>query len=105
MKNVVFNSARNVEAMKADSNLQAIASILDTYAKEDVIKDFEVFANEIKRRLDVEIRFANDGSGFLIGGGIVQFINTAMDSETLNHIESIRVRMTGGPQNAWTLFV
>ena len=105
MKNVVFNPARNVEAMKADSNLQAIASILDTYAKEDVIKDFEVFANEIKRRLDVPIRFANDGSGFLIGGGIVQFINTAIDSETLDYIDPIRVRMTGGPQNAWTLFV
>ena len=105
MKNVVFNPARNVEATKADKNLQAIASILDTYSKSDVIQDFKVFANEIERRLEIGIRFANDRSSFLIGSGLVQFINTEVDSETLNMIDPIRVRMTGGPQNAWILFV
>ena len=105
MKNVIYNPVRNVEAMKADSNTQSIAPILDEFTSGNVINDFKVFAKEIESRLNVSVRFANDDSAFRVGEGMVQFINAALDSTTLNQLDESRWRIKGGPLNAWVLCV
>jgi hypothetical protein len=92
---------------KEDPKLKSIVDIMDRYNNADPIEDFETFANEIKRVLNVNITFANDNSSFIVGAVSsvgVNIVNGAMDPQVVNFYEkNNRWRVKGGPNNMWVL--